>query len=200
MEMHATTVVWQGGGKILVHDKNQGVQNAKAYVCGVFGLGTDDVHAVTPFVGGGFGSGLRPQYQLFLAVMATLVLQRSVRVVMTRDQMFTHNYPRRHAPDCPPRCGPRRQTAVDRAQRGGRHLAVRGPPGGRRELGRHALRLRQRELELQAGQARHLHPRRHAGARCTNRHVRGRDGVGRAGLRYRARPGRAAAAQLRRER
>ena len=92
MEMHATTVVWQGGGKILVHDKNQGVQNAKAYVCGVFGLGTDDVHAVTPFVGGGFGSGLRPQYQLFLAVMATLVLQRSVRVVLTRDQMFTHNY------------------------------------------------------------------------------------------------------------
>ena len=92
MEMHATTVVWEGGGKIRVHDKNQGVQNAQAYICGVFGLSKGDVHTVTPYVGGGFGSGLRPQYQLFLAVMATLELRRSVRVVLTRDQMFTHVY------------------------------------------------------------------------------------------------------------
>lgn len=90
MEPHATTVVWEGGGKLLIHDKNQGVQNAQAYVAGVFGLAVDDVRLVTPFVGGGFGSGLRPQYQLFLAVMAALELRRSVRVVLTRDQMFTH--------------------------------------------------------------------------------------------------------------
>lgn len=92
MEMHASTVVWQGGGKLLVHDKNQGVQNAQAYICGVFGLSKTDVHVVTPYVGGGFGSGLRPQYQLFLAVMASLELRRSVRVVLTRDQMFTFTY------------------------------------------------------------------------------------------------------------
>ena len=41
------------------------------------------------YVGGGFGSGLRPQYQLFLAVMAALDLERSVRVELTRDQMFS---------------------------------------------------------------------------------------------------------------
>ena len=46
----------------------------------------------SPFVGGAFGSGLRPQYQLFLAVMAALELKRSVRVVLTRDQMFTFGY------------------------------------------------------------------------------------------------------------
>jgi xanthine dehydrogenase YagR molybdenum-binding subunit len=50
------------------------------------------VRVVTPFVGGGFGSGLRPQYQLFLAVMAALDLKRSVRVELTRDQMFTFGY------------------------------------------------------------------------------------------------------------
>ncbi len=92
MEPHATTVVWEGGGKLLVHDKNQGVLNAKDYVSSVFGLGKDDLRFVTPYVGGGFGSGLRPQYQLFLAVMAALQLERSVRVVLTRDQMFTHVY------------------------------------------------------------------------------------------------------------
>jgi len=92
MECHATTVVWQGDGKLLVHDKNQGVQNAQSYVSNVFGLSKDDVRLVTPFVGGGFGSGLRPQYQLFLAVMASLALKRSVRVALTRDQMFTFVY------------------------------------------------------------------------------------------------------------
>ena len=43
-------------------------------------------------IGGAFGSGLRPQYQLFLAVMATFDLERSVRVTLTRDRMFTLGY------------------------------------------------------------------------------------------------------------
>ena len=92
MEPHATTVVWNGDGSILVHDKIQGVQNSQAYVSAVFGLSTDKVRVVTPFVGGGFGSGLRPQYQLFLAVMAALTLKRSVRVPLTRDQTFSFTH------------------------------------------------------------------------------------------------------------
>ncbi|MFP3500297.1 molybdopterin cofactor-binding domain-containing protein, partial [Pseudomonas sp. SIMBA_059] len=39
-----------------------------------------------------FGSGLRPQYQLPLAVMAALHLKRSVRVTLTRQQMFAFGY------------------------------------------------------------------------------------------------------------
>jgi xanthine dehydrogenase YagR molybdenum-binding subunit len=39
-------------------------------------------------VGGAFGSGLRPQYQVALAVMAAVHLRRSVRVGLTRQQMF----------------------------------------------------------------------------------------------------------------
>jgi len=89
MEPHATTVIWEDGGKLVVYDKTQGVQNSQNYVTGVFGLEKDDVRVISPFVGGAFGSGLRPQYQLFLAVMAAMELRRSVRVVLTRDQMFT---------------------------------------------------------------------------------------------------------------
>jgi len=92
MEPHATTVVWDGDGAITVHDKIQGVQNSQTYITNVFGLSKDKVRVVSPFVGGGFGSGLRPQYQLYLAVMASLALERSVRVVLTRDQMFTFGY------------------------------------------------------------------------------------------------------------
>ncbi len=89
MEMHASTVIYETDGKLTIYDKTQGTQNSQGYVCGIFGLSTDDVRVMSPFVGGGFGSGLRPQYQLFLATMAALDLKRSVRLTLTRDQMFT---------------------------------------------------------------------------------------------------------------
>ena len=90
MEPHGSTVIWQEDGSLLVHDKVQGVQNSQRYIQHVFGR--NDVRVVTPFVGGGFGSGLRPQYQLFLAMLAATELKRSVRVVLTRDQMFTFTH------------------------------------------------------------------------------------------------------------
>lgn len=92
METHASTVVYEKDGTLTIHDKTQGTQNSQSYVSSVFGLSSKQVRVVSPFIGGAFGSGLRPQYQLFLAVMAALELKRSVRVVLTRDQMFTFGY------------------------------------------------------------------------------------------------------------
>ena len=92
MEPHASTVVWEGDGRLTIHDKTQGPQNSLDYVTSVFGLAKDKVRVVSPFVGGAFGSGLRPQYQLYLAVMAATELERSVRVVLTREQMFSFGY------------------------------------------------------------------------------------------------------------
>ena len=92
METHAATVVHEADGSLTVHDKTQGAQNSQAYVCSVFGLAAEQVRVVSPYVGGAFGSGLRPQYQLYLAVMAALELKRSVRVALTRAQMFTMGY------------------------------------------------------------------------------------------------------------
>jgi xanthine dehydrogenase YagR molybdenum-binding subunit len=90
MEMHATTVVWEGDGKISVYDKNQGSQNVQDYLAHVFGFKAANVRVLNPFVGGAFGSGLRPQYQVYLACLAAKMCQRSVRVVLTRQQMFSH--------------------------------------------------------------------------------------------------------------
>jgi xanthine dehydrogenase YagR molybdenum-binding subunit len=92
MELFASTVVWDGGGKLTVYDKTQGVQNVQRYVCSVFGLDPDDVRVMSPFVGGGFGAGLRPQYQVVLAVLGALTLERSVRLVLTRKQMYALGY------------------------------------------------------------------------------------------------------------
>ena len=71
MEPHASIVQYQPGGELLIHDKTQGVQNCQRYLEQVFDM-EGKIRVLSPFVGGAFGSGLRPQYQLPLAVMAAL--------------------------------------------------------------------------------------------------------------------------------
>src|SRR5204862_4486086 len=63
-----------------------------SYLCNVFGCTKNELRVISPFVGGAFGSGLRPQYQVFLAVLAARQLKRSVRVSLTRQQMFTFGH------------------------------------------------------------------------------------------------------------
>src|SRR2546428_3523231 len=92
MEPYASTVVWDGGGKLTVYDKTQGVQNVQRYLCSVFDMKPEDVRVMSPFMGGGFGSGLRPQYQVALAVLAARALKRSVRLVLSRPQMYSLGY------------------------------------------------------------------------------------------------------------
>src|SRR5213075_321525 len=88
MELFASTVMWDGGGKLTVYDKTQGVLNVQRYLCSVFGKKPEDLRVLSPFVGGAFGSGLRPQYQVVLAMLGALALERSVRLVLTRRQMY----------------------------------------------------------------------------------------------------------------
>ncbi|HZR60607.1 MAG TPA: xanthine dehydrogenase family protein molybdopterin-binding subunit [Xanthobacteraceae bacterium] len=92
MELFASTVLWDGDGKLTVYDKTQGVQNVRNYLCSVFSMKPDEVRVLSPFMGGGFGSGLRPQFQVTLAVLAARALERSVRLVLTRQQMYALCY------------------------------------------------------------------------------------------------------------
>ena len=92
MELFATTCVYERDAKLTIYEKTQGSQNSQGYVASVFGLKKDNVRVINHYVGGAFGAGLRPQQQLFFAVMAALELQRSVRVVLTREQMFYIGY------------------------------------------------------------------------------------------------------------
>jgi len=92
MELFASTVIRGADGHLTIYDKTQSSQNSRWYVSRVFGLSKSEVTVRNPYVGGAFGAGLRPQYQLPLAVMAAIKLQRSVRVVMTRQQMFTFGH------------------------------------------------------------------------------------------------------------
>jgi len=92
MELFGSTVLFEPDGKLTVYDKTQGVQNVHKYLCGVFGLRPEEVRVLSPFMGGGFGVGLRPGFQVVLAALAARALRRSVRVVLTRPQMYVLGY------------------------------------------------------------------------------------------------------------
>jgi xanthine dehydrogenase YagR molybdenum-binding subunit len=96
MEMHATTVEWHGDGTVTLYDKNQGSQPAQKQLMQAFGRTAETLKVINTFVGGAFGSGLAPGYQAYLAMLAAIMLERSVRVTLTRQQMFTHV----HRPPC----------------------------------------------------------------------------------------------------
>ena len=92
MELFASTVMFEPDGKLTIYDKTQGVQNVQRYVCSVLEMEPDKVRVLSAFMGGGFGSGLRPQHQVILAALAARQLRRSVRVVLTREQMYGLGY------------------------------------------------------------------------------------------------------------
>ncbi|KOV67527.1 xanthine dehydrogenase family protein molybdopterin-binding subunit [Streptomyces sp. MMG1121] len=87
MEPHAATALWDGG-RLEVIDSNQGATWVVGELVSLFSLDPGSVRVRSEHVGGGFGSkGLRAHQ--VAAVMAATVLQRPVRVVLTRRQMFS---------------------------------------------------------------------------------------------------------------
>jgi len=88
MEPFATTVVRDEDGKFTSTTRHRGCRTSGTISATCFGFSKDDLRVVLPFVGGAF-AGLRPQYQVFLAVLAARELKRSVRVTLTRQQMFS---------------------------------------------------------------------------------------------------------------
>ncbi|MBC5765132.1 xanthine dehydrogenase family protein molybdopterin-binding subunit [Ramlibacter albus] len=92
MELHASTVLFEAGGALTVHDKNQGAHSTRKRLAKVFGFPESRITLLNTFVGGAFGSGLRPQYNVLLAIVGALHLRRNVRVVLSRQQMFTFGH------------------------------------------------------------------------------------------------------------
>ncbi|MEU5088754.1 xanthine dehydrogenase family protein molybdopterin-binding subunit [Streptomyces sp. NPDC021356] len=87
MEPHAATALWDGG-RLEVVDSNQGATWVVGELAKLFSLDPSAVRVRSEHVGGGFGSKGVRVHQVG-AVMATTVLHRPVRVVLTRRQMFS---------------------------------------------------------------------------------------------------------------
>ena len=87
MEPHAIMALWDGP-RLTLYDTTQGVGNARKAVATVLGMPQDDVHVISPFVGGGFGCKGSVWSHVVLCAMAARQVGRPVRLALTRPQMF----------------------------------------------------------------------------------------------------------------
>ena len=141
MENFGCTAVWEDDGRLIVYDKTQGAPNCHKYLCNIFGLAKEKVRVLSPYVGGAFGAGLRPNYELFLAVLAAIGLKRSVRVALTAAQMFTIGYRPKTIQTLSLGSGPRWKPRGVEARGDHQCLPLRGLSGTDRPLDRRPLPL-----------------------------------------------------------
>jgi xanthine dehydrogenase YagR molybdenum-binding subunit len=86
--LFASTAYWDGD-LLTVHDSTQGPTFVRAALAGAFGVPEGAVRVLAPFVGGAFGAGLRTWPHVVLAALAARMVDRPVKLVLSRAQMFT---------------------------------------------------------------------------------------------------------------
>ena len=89
MEPHATIAVWRGKTELTVYDASQGIFGVRARMAKLFGLEPQNVRVINAFVGGGFGCKGSAWSHVALAVLAAKAVERPVKLVVTRPQMFS---------------------------------------------------------------------------------------------------------------
>jgi xanthine dehydrogenase YagR molybdenum-binding subunit len=90
MEPHATTAEWKGK-KLTIYDSTQSVVGSKNAIAQMLGVPPEDVRLFSYFIGGGFGSKGFTWAHSVMAPMAARQVGRPVKIVLTRQQMFTCN-------------------------------------------------------------------------------------------------------------
>lgn len=88
MEPHATTAVWEGD-KLTVYDATQYTFGVRKSLADGFGIPEENVRVVCHFIGGAFGCKGTMWSHVPLAALAARSVQRPVKLVLTRQQMFT---------------------------------------------------------------------------------------------------------------
>jgi CO/xanthine dehydrogenase Mo-binding subunit len=84
----ATVASWEGD-RLSVHESTQWPMMVRQSLATVFGVPEDNVRVLVPYLGGGFGAGLRTSPHTILAALAARIVKRPVKLVLTRPQMFT---------------------------------------------------------------------------------------------------------------
>jgi len=87
MEPHASIAIWSAGN-LTIYDASQGVFPARGTIAKALGLEPTQVRVLAPHVGGGFGSKGTPRPQVIVAALAAQLVDRPVKLAVTRQQMF----------------------------------------------------------------------------------------------------------------
>ncbi|TWF93495.1 xanthine dehydrogenase family protein molybdopterin-binding subunit [Saccharopolyspora dendranthemae] len=114
MEPHSAVAAWEGD-ELTLHTPNQGSHMVAADVATALGVDASQVRVVNPYVGGAFGGKGKTSTPAFLASAVSRALGRPVKVVLTREQVFTATAGRAST----------RQRVALGADREGRLIAVR---------------------------------------------------------------------------
>jgi xanthine dehydrogenase YagR molybdenum-binding subunit len=89
MEPHASRAMWQDG-KLTIYTANQLLGPAQQTIAATLKMEPEDVRVVALYIGGGFGSKLKVFGDAILAALAARELQRTVKIALTRQQIFNH--------------------------------------------------------------------------------------------------------------
>ncbi len=90
IELFSTTAYWDGP-RLVLHEPSQYVWGLKFNIAKQLQIDPDNVHVVSPFVGGAFGSKGAVTHRTAMAALGAKQVGRPVKVVAMRDQGFTHN-------------------------------------------------------------------------------------------------------------
>jgi xanthine dehydrogenase YagR molybdenum-binding subunit len=88
MEPHSAVAVWDADG-LTMYSGNQGANIQAMELASALDCEPSTVRSVNPFVGGAFGGKGRTSVAAFLAAAAARALDRPVKVVLSREQVFT---------------------------------------------------------------------------------------------------------------
>ena len=87
IEPHATVAEWEGD-RLTLHDATQYVSGVRETVSKTLGIPAANVRVISPFVGGGFGCKGSVWSHVVLAAICARKVQRPVKIVVDRQQMF----------------------------------------------------------------------------------------------------------------
>ena len=89
MEMSATVAHWESDEKLTVWDTTQWLVGRRRTLAKAFGLKDENVRVLCPYVGGAFGCKGNQWMHTVLAVVAAKQVGKPVKLMLTRQQMFT---------------------------------------------------------------------------------------------------------------
>ena len=87
MEPHSTIAFWEGE-KVTLYNGSQIINGAQTSAAATLNIKPEMVRIVSPHIGGGFGSKGGQWANLVLAAVAAKVVNRPVKLALTRQQMF----------------------------------------------------------------------------------------------------------------
>ena len=88
LELYTTACSWEGG-KLTVWESSQNMWGVRNGLAQQLGLSPDNVHALSPFVGGAFGARGSLTQRTAIVALAAKQLGRPIKLMTTRDQGFT---------------------------------------------------------------------------------------------------------------